>query len=434
MKASNRIMGGGGWRRHGTNLVCLAAIQLANALLPLAIFPYLVTVLGAETYAQLAMAEALAVICLAVVIYSFDIDGVGEVVALEDQGDAAGVSRILSRILASRLTLFLGCVLLAVAGVVVRPSLVSWLLLAWMLMPLSFILQPNWLFQALEDNVAPAVAVVASRLLAAGLVVAGVRSAADCWRVPVLVGVSYLLGAIATLIWARRRFGLHFEAVSWREIRTQLRRGREVFLGNLSVALYRDFNVVLLGTAGVDGAGIAAYSLAEKVTKGVQAAARPLNQVFFPRALQALRGRLNPDREALRRLWRFVIPQWLALAGLIVALGAGYAAARRFGLLNGFPRAGEVALLVGFMLPAVFLGVGNFILGSAGLNHLGARDRLLHAILAAGLLNLPVCLSLARGWGSHGAALSFVLAEAVVLGLVLRNYLASSAREAVNVR
>jgi PST family polysaccharide transporter len=170
------------------------------------------------------------------------------------------------------------------------------------------------------------------------------------------------------------------------------------------------------------------------VTKGVQAAARPLNQLFFPRALRALQEMVRPDREALRRLLKFVFPQWLALAGVIAVLAAGYLLARQHGVLGRFPQSERIALLVGMMLPSVFFGVGNFILGSAGLNHLNARGDLLRLILAVGLLNLPVCVLLSRSGGEHGAAASFVAAEAMLFALMVRLYRRGSEREVADVR
>ena len=82
----------------------------------------------------------------------------------------------------------------------------------------------------------------------------------------------------------------------------------------------------------------------------------------------------------------------------------------------------RVATLVGFMSLVSFLGIPNFTLGWAGLTALGARRYLFGAILATALLSLASCVVLVLLLGENGAAICFVLAEALLFGLVVWRY------------
>lgn len=83
----------------------------------------------------------------------------------------------------------------------------------------------------------------------------------------------------------------------------------------------------------------------------------------------------------------------------------------------------RVAALVGFMSLVTLFGTANFMLGWAGLTAMGARPYLFGAILATGLFSLVSCFVLVLLIGETGAAICFVLAEALFLAFVVRRYL-----------
>src|SRR6188768_1213640 len=72
---------GAAMRRNAGNLIALTAIQAANALVPVLVFPFALVQLGSEAFTSLAVAEALSVIVLTAVLYSFEVEGVGRVIA-----------------------------------------------------------------------------------------------------------------------------------------------------------------------------------------------------------------------------------------------------------------------------------------------------------------------------------------------------------------
>lgn len=89
------------------NLISLIGIQAANAILPLIVFPHLLTSVGSKLYSKIALTEAIGVIILTAVIYSFDIDGVTRISKLKIKTDIDNISIIFSEIFLSRLLVFL---------------------------------------------------------------------------------------------------------------------------------------------------------------------------------------------------------------------------------------------------------------------------------------------------------------------------------------
>lgn len=410
-------------KKHLVNLVSLTCIQGSNAALPLLVFPFALAVLGEGPYAQIVLAEALAIVALTFVIYGFDIDGVARVVGLQPGRDQVALSQAFSAVLYARL------LLCAVAAPPVLAA--AWLLderlvpltLSWLLIPLSYALQANWFFQGVEQNAPVAMFTLLSRAAAVLLVVLMVRQPADQLRVPAIVGLAYLAGATASLLYVLQRFGIRLVAISRGTVKELLWSGKEIFASNLCVILYRDLNVLVLGALGGSPAAVAAYSMAEKIVKGIQASMRPLNQLLFPAALRIAQSVGQPGHDALRRLLRISWPQVVVQVVIFVLLVALYLAfATDVGSVGRFDDIDRIAILVAIMNGASVLGVLNFMLGWAGLNAMGKRRYMFGAIAVTSLTSLAACVGLVSRLEDQGAALCFVGAETLLLSLVLFGY------------
>lgn len=410
-------------RRNLGNLFSLFGVQIANAALPVIVFPHLLRVAGQDLYAQVAVSEAVALAVLTVALYSFDLDALARVVGLDPRQHADAISKTFSGVLFARLILFAGGAALALLGCQFFAARLVPPLAWWLLLPLSHVLQSAWLFQGLERNGPIAAAMITSRVACIALVLMLVNGPDQYLLIPALVGSLALAGALGLLTYAHLALGVRVCRVPIDEILALLRNGRTIFFGNASVFMYRDMNVVLLSAAGAGASAVAAYSMAEKLIKGLQASVRPLNQFFFPKAVRAIQSLNRADRGALRILLRLTVPQLVALLALVVILVSGWLlAVDRMPFLRDLHERAIIGILLVSMIPAVFFGVLNFMLGSIGLNHLAQRQYLFLCLVALGVLNLAVCYGLAHLFGSTGAAIAFVLSEVLLSGLVIVRY------------
>lgn len=407
-------------RRHLVNLGALSAIQLANALLPVLVFPWILSIIGPTLFARIAVTEAVTFFALAVVLFSFEVEGVAKIAGLRLEYDRARIARIVSGILYVRLGLLGACLLLACA---VAPFIerVTWLLLlSWMLLPLGYVLQSMWLYQGLERNLALAVCVVGSRLLCLALLYLVVRAPQDYYLVPLIIGACYTLGGAASLLYARLALHIRLVRVPLADLRALLIGGKEIFYGNLSVTLFRDSNVLILGALASPTA-VSVYSVAEKLVKCFQAMARPLNQVMFPRVIRAIAGHDAPDRSLFKTILRYTLPQLAALLAAALVMALAYALLRAR-LPAGTVLTMQIAMAVAIMAIAVLFGVSNFMFGSAGLNYLNRRGYFARAIFATGVCSVLLCMVLAHFWAERGAAVTFLFSEVFLFILIARAY------------
>ncbi|WP_449406116.1 hypothetical protein, partial [Massilia phosphatilytica] len=84
------------------NIAYLSAMQAANAVLPLIVFPFAFGVIGDHYYSKLVVSEGFVLFLVAFVLYSFDIDGVAIVADADMERDKEKLSEVLSCVLMAR--------------------------------------------------------------------------------------------------------------------------------------------------------------------------------------------------------------------------------------------------------------------------------------------------------------------------------------------
>lgn len=409
--------------KHLLTVGALAGIQVSNALVPILLYPFALHMLGADAFSHVVIAEAVAMIVLTLVLYSFDVDGVARIAPLSLEADLLQISDIFSLVLWTRLAIFIGCLIVVLGALaLLAPDLLP-LVGLWMLLPLGFVLNAFWFYQGLERNIVAAILALAGRSAAVAVVFVFVRSPADAFIVPLAIGGCFVAGGLLSLIYVVSGLGISLQRPDPRAILNALRAGKEIFVGNLSVMMYRDMNVLILGGAGAPAPSIAAYSMAEKLVKMLQASTRPLTQFFFPRLLRQLSPSARPGPDTAAIIGRYTLPQVLILgAGLLVAAVGTAGLLLLTDLVQRLPVGGDVILMAAIMSSSMFFGIGNFMFGVAGLNALGAKRYMVASIVLIGVLNVAVCWVMASVFEGVGAAVTFVVAEAALFALILIRY------------
>lgn len=406
------------------NLVALVCIQGSNALVPLLIVPFALWMVGTTAYAQVAITEAISAFALAVVLFSFDVDGVVRAARLGKPADRAAIGTILSAVLSARLLLFVTVSPLLLSSYWLAGGESVFLLALWLLVPLGQVFHSYWFYQAIENNMPAAAITLASRVATVAVMALSVRDSGDAALIPLAVGGPFFLGGLASTLYIVRSLGVPIRWVGLDVIRADLRHGKEVFAGNAAVTLYREMNVVVLGIVGVPAAGISTYALVEKSIKMLQACTRPLSQLFFPKVLFALKRHSAPNFAVARLISRYTLPQIGAAAALILIIPLAYSiGAAWIPVLRDLGELQNAKIMAGIMAPATLLGLANFMYGTAGLNALGERNYYFLSIVLTGVLSILVCFFLGQTIGAIGASIAFLLAETILFMLVIVRYL-----------
>jgi len=408
---------------NSLNLLSLTVIQGANSVLPLVVFPYTLKVVGSEFYAKLAISEAIMFVAFTFVLYSFEITGVFEIARLKDKFNSDELSKIFTKILISRLFIFFICILILLLTRHFWDTQLFKLILYWLLFPLSYILQSNYFFQGIEENIFLACSVVFSRILTISYIFKYVNKTEDVYLVPLIIGLTYLAGSIATFIYAICKFKLYVSRVSVSAIKNVFYGGKEIFFGNVSVLMFKDSNVLMLGMFLNDPVLISAYSVAEKLIKSLQAMLRPLNQFFFPKAIKLIAEVTLPNKKSFLLLSKITVSQILLSIIMIIIFMIIFSFFEgKILLLKNFPNIETVKHLSFIMIFSITIGVSNFMYGSVGLNYLNSKQYFAKSIFITGIIGIFLSALLINMYQAVGAAVSFVLTETILFVMVMNKY------------
>jgi O-antigen/teichoic acid export membrane protein len=410
-------------RKNIVNLGSLVVIQISNAMLPLIIFPFILKTIGEDGYSRIVIAEALVLIIHTFVLYSFEVNGISEIIKAKEKKNNEELSKIFFKILYTRLILLTLALVFLLSIINFLERDLSLLLLLWLLFPLSFIFQSSYFYQANEQNFFLALSVLISRLLGMYLIFNYIGSSEDIYLVPLIIGLSYTMGGLSAFIYVIYKFELNFVRISFDEIQQVLSTGKEIFFGRLSVMLFRNSNVLILNMIIDNNTAISVYSIAEKFINSLQAAIRPLNQLAFPKVISRLKNDDFPTKKLFIIIWKYTILQLFILFVLVV-IGYFfiYNYVYLFSYLNDLPNKEDILYLFIIMLPSAFIGILNFMFGTAGLNELGSKVYYAKIIFTTGIISLILSFLLSYLFEEKGAAISFVLGETILFLLVIKKY------------
>jgi PST family polysaccharide transporter len=396
------------------NLAALAAIQGGNALLPLFLFPYFLSVIGVEKFASIVTMEAVAFVILTFSLYSFDVSGLKLVIDSRGKGKVEE-SEVYYSILYARLIMFSGVSVLLIGFVVfLYPSFLE-LALIWLLFPLGGVLQSSYYYQALGRNKSLAVFVVVPRLLSCLLGVIFVDSASDKNFVTGFISVSYLVSGLLSFLFIAFNIGFCSPLKLFKRSVGLLIRGRALFVASVSVLLYRASNTLLLSMMSVGPLAISAYAIAEKYVRMIQALTFPLSQLYAVRTVVDL-SCPSAELSIFPLLWKSVRVQ-LFVSSIVILLFFLVAGMLRF--WGALPLSSEVMALIGVMIGSVLFGVANYIYGTMALSTLG-KERVYAKIVAiTGFVTVALSAILISFFAEIGAAVAYIFGEAFLFMLIL---------------
>lgn len=411
-------------KRDTVNLAALMSIQASSAALPLLVYPYAIATLTAANFSLVVISESIALLLTPLILYSYEVTGTSEGTERYKNRDIKGLNRLFTTILAVRLSILGAIFSLLLTIYIATNSNILLLTAIWCGVPLSSILQNYWYYRCTENNLIPAIFTAISRLGATITIYATLPETKSAITIPSVISIFYVSGGLATFIHGIFISKLRLTKPSFYQLKSSITNGWYIFLGNLSVTLYKDVNVLILGILGLPAATVANYSLAEKFTKCLQAIARPVSQYFFPKTISELTELKNANSKSLKIIFKNTIPQIGILVTAIVLITIAFT---YFDFINNLlpitSKIKPVFPLFLIMSGSVIFGASNFMLGTVGLNYFGLQKKFFLSILATGICGILNTIALTHFFHAIGTGVAFLLSEIILFALLLANYL-----------
>lgn len=390
----------------------LAMIQGGNALIPLVLFPYILSKLGAPLFAHFATLEAVSFIILTISLYSFDITGLKEILKATRIGKKA-VARTYYAILYTRLALFCLCTVIYLPILYFYNPELFQVGLIWLLFPLGITIQSSYLYQAINHNLPLALFVVIPRIATCILAFLLINHQTSLIIASAYISLSYLISGLSSTLFLSTSLGFISPQSSKDNIISLFHSGKHIFTGNLCVLLYRGSNTILLSFLGAPAVAVSLYAIAEKYIKMFQAVVFPLTQVYAVRLTRSLSIK---GHSIWSHIWDSVKFQLLIIVSLsvIVILGVIYVIPK---IRINIPA--EMTEIFMLMLPAVLFGVINYMSGTITYAALGFSSAYAKIVWTCGTVSLLIAILLAYYFHAVGAALAYAFAEFLLAATLL---------------
>jgi len=274
----------GKYERHKTlvdNFNFMSILQISQILMPLLIYPYLIRVLGKETYGVVAYSNAIVAYLLMFINFGFNISEIKEISVFRDQ--KGKVSEIVSSVLIIRTLIFVAAIIVLIVGVFSIPFFREhkWLYLAYSGLLINAALNPGFYFLGIEKMKFITFITITANMIFLALTLVLVRNPSQYILVPLFTSIGSLIGTIIGLYIMLVREKVSFVFQKAETLKAHFKESLPFFTARVSVLVIDKTNFVLLGSF-VGYVEVAYYDLAAKFLAVMQTPVNVVVQVLFP--------------------------------------------------------------------------------------------------------------------------------------------------------
>lgn len=257
-------------------------MSIFNLLVPLATYPYLIRVLGKETYGIIIYAQAIIGYFVMLVSFGFNTSATKEVSV--HRNDSLKLSEIISNVFIIKgLLLIASFILLSIALYFIPESCgyYSLFFLSMWLAIYDFIF-PIWYFQGIEKMKYITYLTLISKLTFLALIFVLVKSPQHYLRVPIINAIGAIFAGVCSLyiVFHKHKIKFKFQKISI--LKKYFKESFPLFLSSLSISIFVQANKIIIGSF-IGMAEVAYYDLAEKIVQLLKTPQILVTQAIFPR-------------------------------------------------------------------------------------------------------------------------------------------------------
>jgi polysaccharide transporter, PST family len=392
------------------NAASLYLVQACRKLLPLFILPYLARILGPAGWGNVAYAQGVGEFISIFVEFGFVLSATRELA--QNRGSKGDCGRIAVGTFAAQGVLATIGVLVALAVSTRVPLLRAHprLLYAGLVYGVAQGMTPTWLFQGLERMTLASFLEVISKVGALGAIFLFVHSPGDAWKVLAFQSLAPMV-SILWGFWVVHLF-LTLYMPTFDMVWESIKAGWKMFLLRSGFATYSTANVLILAMFAPAGI-VGYYASAEKVSRAIAGLLLPIRDAFYPR-LSQLAAHSVKENQRLTRISAYIEIG----AGVFLSVATCAGAHLIVRLLFG-PKFDAVVPVLQILAWLPFVASLSDAIGLQTLLPAGKELLVMIAILAGGVVNVAFAVILAPRFMAEGMAVSVILAEVAVCGVLV---------------
>jgi PST family polysaccharide transporter len=388
------------------NFFSLSLLNGINFLLPLITLPYLVRTIGPEKFGQYSYIYVILQYILLFSNYGFNFSATK--LFSQNRNDKVLLTRYYNSITICRILLAAIGILILISIIPLSTKLMNerYSIFMGLGIIIGDILIPVWLFQGLEKMRYVTIVNIFSKLLFTILIFIVIKKSQDYYLILGLNSLGYIGAGIISVWLARRQFGINLNfQVNKDDIIFQFRNGRHIFISTLSMNLYRNANIFLLGTI-TNSYYVGIYSAAEKIIKAIQSLVSPMSESLFPHLSQIFKTRnISQNIGHLYKISKYY--SVILLIGTISIIFFSPVIVKIFLGLSFI----KTIINLKIMSFVVLFGGLNYLLGIVGLVNLGMEKYFSRFVIISGVLNILIVLLLSPYLFDVSASIAMLASE-----------------------
>jgi PST family polysaccharide transporter len=275
------------WKENATvaeNYVFMTVLQALNVCFYLLVYPFLIRVLGVDSYGLYVYAAAVVALFVTFVSFGYDLPAAKRIA--ENVEDKNAMSQILSEVTTSKLLLEVFAMIVYLGLFLLLPKMqANPILFAIVFFQTTTnILFPQWYFQGVQRMRVVTYIQVAFKVLSLPFLFWLLHDAQDNWVYALIVTITAIAGGVVAWLIIVYKDGIKVRLVSLSAIQVSIRNALPFFLSN-TTGVIKEQGVVLLIGQFLGMNDVAIYDLANKIILIPRTIFSKLNDALFPKMM-----------------------------------------------------------------------------------------------------------------------------------------------------
>ena len=296
------------------NYFFMTALQIISSAFGVLIYPYLIRVLGAESYGLYVFAIATASYFVGIVSFGFSFPGVKAIAQNKDNLQIK--SAVVSSVFTSKILLGIVSLVIFIGLLLTVPLLKDHkgLFLIVYAQILSEIFFPIWYFQGVQKMKIVTYFQLAFRILSLPFIFILVRSTDDLLQYAFIATLSVVLPAIALYVYLIRRENLTIKLQPISKLKTYFKEATPFFWSSTAGTIKQESVTIIIG-AFFGMKDVALYDLANKLIMLPRMLTMSINTALFPKVIEDIKT------ETIKKIEKYETMIGLAVVLFVVVFG-----------------------------------------------------------------------------------------------------------------
>lgn len=264
------------------NFSYLSILQIFNILVPLLTYPYLIRVLGKETYGLVVFSQAVVGYLCIFINFGFNISATKLISVNRENKEK--VNEIFSNIFIIKGFIFLFCVIIFSFSLnfIFNDKDYKILFYLTLYLCLQSWVFPIWFFQGIEKMKYLTILNVVSRSVFLILIFILIKNENDYLLFPIISGIGAILASVLALIIIFLKYKVRLITPTFKSLKFYFIDSAPIFISNLSSQVFAGSNKVIIGSF-LSLTDVAYYDLAEKIVNLLKLPQGLITQALFPK-------------------------------------------------------------------------------------------------------------------------------------------------------